>query len=76
MLVRKLVEQGKTVISVLHEVTLALYADDLLVMSNGKIQYAGQHDEPALHRALETVFEHRITIQPLSTHWVALPTLN
>jgi hypothetical protein len=29
-----------------------------------------------LHRAIETVFEHRITIQPLSTHWVALPTLN
>lgn len=76
MLVRELVAQGKTVVSVLHEVTLALYADDLLVMSNGKIQYAGKRDEPALHRAIETVFEHRIAIQPLGTRWVALPTLS
>jgi iron complex transport system ATP-binding protein len=76
ILVRKLVEQGKTVVSVLHEVTLALYADDLLVMSNGQIQYAGERDEPALHRAIEAVFEHRITIQPLAAHWVALPTLS
>jgi iron complex transport system ATP-binding protein len=76
ILVRKLIEQGKTVVSVLHEVTLALYADDLLVMSNGQIQYAGERDEPALHRAIEAVFEHRITIQPLAAHWVALPTLN
>jgi iron complex transport system ATP-binding protein len=75
MLVRALVAQGKTVVSVLHEVTLALYADDLLVMSNGHIQYAGKRDEPALHRAIETVFEHRITIQPLGALWIALPTL-
>ena len=76
LLVRKLVGQGKTVVSVLHEVTLALYADDLLVMSNGQIQYAGKRDEPALHRAIETVFENRIAIQPLGTRWVALPTLS
>ena len=69
-------QQGKTVVSVLHEVTLALYADDLLVMSNGQIQYAGERDEPALHRAIEAVFEHRITIQPLAARWVALPTLS
>lgn len=76
LLVRDLVEQGKTVVSVLHEVTLALYADDLLVMSNGQIQYAGKRDEPTLHRAIETVFENRIAIQPLGTRWVALPALS
>jgi len=76
ILVRELVAQGKTVVSVLHEVTFALYADDLIVMSNGQIQYAGKRDEPALHRAIETVFEHRIAVQPLATHWVALPTLS
>jgi hypothetical protein len=45
------------------------------VMSDGKIQYAGQRDDPALHREIENVFERRIAIRPLGTHWVALPTL-
>lgn len=75
MLVRKLVGQGKTVVSVLHEVTFALYADDLIVMSKGQIQCAGKRDESDLHRAIENVFEHRLTIQPLGNHWVALPNL-
>ena len=75
MLVRELVAQGKTVVSVLHEVTLALYADELIVLSQGNIHYAGRRDEPDLHRAIEHVFEHRISIQPLGNHWVALPNL-
>ncbi len=74
VLVRQLIAQGKTVVSVMHEVTFALYADDLIVMADGKIQYAGKRDEPALHREIENVFERRIAIQPLGTHWVALPT--
>ena len=72
-LVRGLVSQGKTVLSVLHELTLALYADDVIVMSAGTIQHIGARDEPALHRAIEKVFEHRIAIRPLAEHWVALP---
>ena len=75
MLVRELVAQGKTVVSVLHEVTLALYADELIVIANGQIQYAGKRDDSALHREIESVFENRITIQPLGNRWVALPTL-
>jgi iron complex transport system ATP-binding protein len=75
VLVRQLIAQGKTVVSVLHDLTFALYADDLIVMSDGKIQYAGQRDDPALHREIENVFERRIAIQALDTHWVALPTL-
>ena len=75
VLVRQLIAQGKTVVSVLHDLTFALYADDLIVMSDGNIQYAGQRDEPALHREIENVFERRIAIQALGTHWVALPIL-
>jgi iron complex transport system ATP-binding protein len=74
VLVRQLIAQGKTVVSVLHDLTFALYADDLIVMSDGKIQCAGKRDEPALHREIENVFERRIAIQALGTHWVALPT--
>ncbi|MCF8173086.1 MAG: ABC transporter ATP-binding protein [Candidatus Methylopumilus sp.] len=75
VLVRQLIARGKTVVSVLHDLTFALYADDLIVMSDGNIQYAGQRDDPALHREIENVFERRIAIQALGTHWVALPTL-
>lgn len=75
VLVRQLIAQGKTVVSVLHDLTFALCADDLIVMSDGNIQYAGQRDDPALHREIENVFERRIAIQALGTHWVALPTL-
>ena len=75
VLVRELVAQGKTVVSVLHEVTLALYADELIIVAEGQVRYAGKRNDPALHRAIENVFEHRITIQPLGDRWVALPTL-
>jgi iron complex transport system ATP-binding protein len=75
ILVRELVAQGKTVVSVLHEVTLALYADELIIVAEGQVRYTGKRDDPALHRTIENVFEHRITIQPVGDRWVALPTV-
>jgi iron complex transport system ATP-binding protein len=74
-LVHGLVAQGKTVVSVLHDVTLALYADDVVVMSHGQVQYAGKRDDTSLHSNIENVFEQRIAIQPLGNGWVALPKL-
>lgn len=74
-LVHDLVAQGKTVVSVLHDVTLALYADDVVVMSHGQVQYAGKRDDTTLHSNIENVFEQRIAIQPLCSGWVALPKL-
>jgi len=74
-LVHDLVAQGKTVVSVLHDVTLALYADDVVVMSHGQVQYAGKRDDTTLHINIENVFEQRIAIQPLGSGWVALPKL-
>ena len=73
-LVRALVASGQTVVSVLHEISLALMADDLVVMRQGQVVYAGPCAEPAAHQTLEAVFDHRITIHPLGAHWVALPT--
>jgi energy-coupling factor transporter ATP-binding protein EcfA2 len=34
-IVRALVEQGVTVVSVLHEVSMALHADDMVIMATG-----------------------------------------
>ena len=77
-LVRALVAEGKTVVSVLHEITLALMADELAVMRQGRVEYAGPSAQPDAHRCLEAVFEHRIAIHPLNHpmlghRWVALP---
>lgn len=72
-LVRELVADGRTVVSVLHEIGLALMADDLVVMEAGAVRHAGPAHDPSAHRALEAVFENRIRIRPLDERWVALP---
>lgn len=73
--VRALVASGKTVVSVLHEISLALQADDLLVMAQGRMVHHGPCDAPTTHAALTAVFEHRISIQRLDQQWVALPRI-
>jgi ABC-type cobalamin/Fe3+-siderophores transport system ATPase subunit len=72
-LVRALVAEGKTVVSVLHEISIALMADDLVVMRQGRIEHAGPGADPGSHRQLEAVFDKRIAIHALNQHWVALP---
>ncbi|MDR3451993.1 MAG: ABC transporter ATP-binding protein [Rhodoferax sp.] len=72
-LTRRLVAGGKTVVSVLHEISLALLADEMVIMAQGVITHQGGCREAATHRALEQVFDHRILIAPLLDQWVALP---
>ncbi len=72
-LVRQLVAQGKTVVSVLHEITLALAADEVLVMEGGHAIHCGPSHHPDTHAALEAVFENRIGIHRLMGQWVMLP---
>ncbi len=74
-LVRGLVAQGRTVVSVLHELTLALQADELLILDQGHVHYQGGCAEPATHRALEAVFGQRIAIHALDGRHVALPRI-
>ncbi len=74
-LVRQLVAGGKTVVSVLHEISLALQADEMVIMSHGVVVHQGGCRDVATHRALERVFDHRITVQPLLNQWVSLPKI-
>jgi len=74
-LVRELVKSGRTVVSVLHEISLALHADDLVVMAAGRIVHHGACTDAATHRALEQVFDDRIHIQQVAGQWLALPKL-
>ncbi|WP_440111206.1 ABC transporter ATP-binding protein [Acidovorax sp. BL-A-41-H1] len=76
LLVRGLVEQGRTVVSVLHEVSIALQADDLVVMAQGRVLHHGACDGPDTHAALEQVFDHRIRVRNLDGMRVALPSLS
>ena len=73
--VHALVAAGKTVVSVLHEISFALHADALVIMSAGQVVHQGACSDAATHRALEQVFEQRIAVHPLAGRWVALPRL-
>ncbi len=71
--VQALVREGRTVVSVLHEIGMALHADELVLMAQGRVAHQGACADPATHRALEAVFDHRIQIHGLQGQWVALP---
>ncbi len=73
--VRTLVASGTTVISVLHEVSLALQADSMLIMAGGRVLHHGACSESATHRALESVFDHRLQVHAVGAMQVALPYL-
>ena len=68
-----LLAQGTTVVSVLHEIGMALHADDIVVMSGGEVVHHGTGQDAATHAAIESVFEHRIRIHALDGQWVVLP---
>ncbi|HEX5698984.1 MAG TPA: ABC transporter ATP-binding protein [Rhodoferax sp.] len=72
-MVRGLIAQGKTVVSVLHEISMALHADDMVIMAAGRVAHQGGCGDVATHRALESVFDGRIAIHALAEQWVALP---
>ena len=70
-----LLAQGTTVVSVLHEIGMALHADDVVVMHAGRVVHQGACTDEATHRAIEAVFDQRIRICALNEQWVVLPRL-
>jgi iron complex transport system ATP-binding protein len=72
-IVRGQVAGGGTVVSVLHELTMALHADDLVILAAGRMVHQGACGDPATHRALAHVFEGRVAVHALAGQWVALP---
>jgi iron complex transport system ATP-binding protein len=75
-LTRRQVSGGTMVVSVLHDLSLALLADTLVVMQPGVILAQGSRDDPTLHAALRDVFEGAIRIERFGTHWIAIPNLD
>jgi iron complex transport system ATP-binding protein len=72
-LVRAQVRAGGTALTVLHELNLALQADAMVILQEGRVMHQGACADPATHRALERVFDQRIAVQPVGGTWVALP---
>ena len=72
-IVHALTAQGKTVVSVLHEISMALHARQLIIMARGRVTHQGACADAQTHRALEAVFERRIAIHSVAGQWVALP---
>jgi iron complex transport system ATP-binding protein len=64
-----------TVVSVLHDLPLALRADRLVVLHEGRVHTQGPHDDPAVHAALIDVFEAAIRIERMGARFCAVPDL-
>jgi iron complex transport system ATP-binding protein len=70
-----LMAQGTTVVSVLHEIGMALHADAVIVMDQGQVLHHGPCSDPVTHAAIESVFKQRIRIHALDGQWVVLPRM-
>ena len=74
--VQGLVGRGHTVVSVLHELGIALQSDHMVVMQEGRVLHQGATHDVATHAALEAVFDHRIRVRAIEGMWMALPTVS
>ena len=72
-------QAGAAVAAVLHDLTLALAADRVLVMARGRLVADGPPADAALQAALVQVFDDSFSIEAVATvhgrRWVAVPTL-
>ena len=67
-----------TVVTVLHDLPLALQADRLLLMDRGRMVGDGAHDDPQLHAALSALFGNALKIvrvDGLGGSFIAVPDL-
>jgi iron complex transport system ATP-binding protein len=65
-------DQGKTSITVLHEIQFALQAENLILLGKKGVHHQGKSDDPLTHQALIDLFDGRIELAKLDNHWVAL----
>jgi len=65
--------QGQTVVSVLHDLNMALRADTVVVMHQGRVVMQASPQEAVLRDCLQEVFEHRLVFHEVQGQWLALP---
>ena len=64
-----------TVVSVMHDLSLALRADRLVLLHDGRVRARGAGNDPHVHAAIEAVFEGSVRIERVGAHHHALPNL-
>ena len=57
-------EAPRAVVTVLHDLPIAMHADRVLVLQAGHLVADGAPGSEALHRALERVFDHAVRVTP------------
>ncbi len=72
-LVRRHVGRGGTAVTVLHEVGIALHADELVVLDQGRVVHHGACHATETHRAIEQVFGGRVGVHAVAGQWAVLP---
>ncbi len=74
-LLRDQARAGVTVVSVLHDLSLALLADRLIIMDAGRIRAEGASADPQVHRQLVDVFGGTVRIVRFGDRWVVIAQL-
>ena len=64
-----------TVVTVLHDLPLALQADRVLVLQRGRVQADAKHDDPTLHAALVAVFDGAVRVDTVAGRPTVVPNL-
>jgi iron complex transport system ATP-binding protein len=72
-LVRAEARRGVAVVSVLHELAIALQADELVVMAAGRVVHHGAPAHAQTREALQAVFEQRLSFVEHAGRWLAVP---
>lgn len=72
-LLRRQVEAGVTVVSVLHDLSLALLADQLVVLDRGALCASGSSQDVHLHRVLIEIFGGAIRVERFEQRWIVIP---
>ncbi len=71
---------GAVVVTVLHDLSLALAADRVVVVAAGHVVADGAPADAALQATLAEVFDHAVTIEAVRANgqprWVALPAID
>ena len=71
-LARALAAGGGLAVSVLHELGVALQADELIVVRAGAVLHHGPTASADTQRALQEAFDHRVHVRRVDGQWVAL----
>lgn len=74
-LLRRQASRGTAVVSVLHDLSLALLADRLVVLAEGRLRAEGEPGDPDLHAALIDVFGGALRIERLGQRWIPVAEL-